>query len=189
MKGRQRLTSAWCWLWSTETEKKKKKGEHTDKNSKLAPEHKERQREDRTPRQTSCPQETEVAGCASSRLCPIKSHLTWLVFICTLWQPLFSACVSAFCFYNFCFGQRLLSCHVSSPCVRLSRLPSQSMALAHVWTFLEPEKGRKEVIHKVCGPSRGSRQIRAGFYNFLLSTLVLPSINYTLWETPTRSIP
>lgn len=39
-------------------------------------------------------------------------------------------------------------------------------------THLWPAKRRKEVIHKVCGPSRGSRQTEASVYKLSLSTLV-----------------
>lgn len=53
---------------------------------------------------------------------------------------------------------------------------------------LGQEKRRKEVIRKVCGPSRGSKQIEASIYKLTLSTPVLSSINKILWEAPTQLI-
>ncbi len=159
----------------------KKAHRQRQQTGKLAPKQRERRREDRTPQQTSCPQEADMA---SSQLCPISSHLTWLVFISRFWQPL---CLFLF-FCNFYLGQRLLSCHVS-PAVCAVHPGCHHRAWrrhtsGHSWTREE-----EEVIHEVCGPSRGSRQIEASIYKLSLSIFVPSSINKILWETPTWLIP
>lgn len=73
--------SAYCWLTYEVLMLKK-----ADKDRIQATKQKGRQREDRTPQQTSCPQENS-SSLASSQLCPVALHLTWLVFISIFWQP------------------------------------------------------------------------------------------------------
>lgn len=172
-------------LWSIDVQKKSTQTETSARQTGTST-------EGETERRQSCPLEAEVEGdSASSRLCPISSHLTWLVFISTYWQPL---CLFLFCLFSLCnfyLGQRLLSCHGSPGFLyRLSWLPSQSMHGADTrQAVLGPEKRRKEVIHKVCGPSRGRGQAEASIYKLSLSTRVPSSINNILWATPKRLIP
>lgn len=170
--------------WPMEGWHSKKAHGQRRQTGKLAPKQRERQREHRTPQQTSCPQEAAAgADAASSRLGPISSHLTWLVFISRFWQPL---CLFLF-FCNFYLGQRLLSCHVS-PAVCTVYPGCHHRAWRRHTSGRSWTREEEEVIHKVCGPSRGSRQIEASIYKLSLSILVPSSINNILWETPTRLI-
>lgn len=104
----------------------------------------------------SCPDEAEVADRASSRpRVYIWQHLSDCLFVggrtWTLTQLLFGT--KAF----------------EPPCIPCFLCLHGSDTRRAI---LGPEKRRKEVIHKVCGPSRGSRQTEASVYRLSLSTLV-----------------
>lgn len=150
---------------------------HTDKDNRQANWHLNRGRDrEETGHHSRLPvpkkqQQQQPTSRASSRLCPISSHLTWLVFISRFWQPL---CLFLF-FCNFYLGQRLLSCHVS-PAVCTVYPGCHHRAWRRYMSGRSWTREEEEVIHKVC-PSRGSRQIEASIYKLSLSILVLSSIN------------
>lgn len=155
----------------------------TDKDGRLSNWHLDRRRgREKTGHQSRLPVPNKAAAADSDsvRFCPISFHLTWLVFILRFWQP----CLFLF-LCNFYLGQRLLSCHESPTIYTVYPGCHHRAWRRHTsgrfWT-----RGQEEVIHKVCGPSRGNRQIQDSISK--LSPLNPSSINNILWETPTQLI-
>lgn len=155
----------------------------TDKDSRQSNWHLNRKRgREKTGHQSRLPvpNKAAAAGSTSFWLCPISLHHTWLVFIFRFWQP----CLVLF-LCNFYLGQRLLSCHVS-PAIYTVYPGCHHRAWRRHTSGRSWTRDQEEVIHKVCGPSRGNRQIQ----DFIskLSSLNPSSINNILWETPTQLI-
>lgn len=163
MKRRQCLISAWRWLPFEALALEKAHGQK-QQAGKLAPHQKERQRGETTPQQTSCPLQAEVADSASSRLCPISSPLTRLVFISRFWQRL---CLFCFVFLlKLLFGKET----VRLPCIprclyHLSGLPPQSTAPTHVRLFSDKRKGGRKWSVKCVVPQEEASRLRPPFTN------------------------